>query len=280
MAARITRTQVDLLGNHPKKGEFATWLLSTDPTPTATSCYRELDPLTPCDTDWMADKLIHHHYDETTISALKALYTNLNYKKFAKQLKKLPSAERVQKGNFGEVLLSDYIEACKGKTFAKVLKLRYNPNVDQAMKGDDVLMVNIIRDSQNKEQVELFLGETKFRKNPGRAVVGDLLNSLGKKKLPLSYPYLLSELGKNPVNNRLVKKLSRVLITEIKAQKRIGYFGLLLGGASCARMLQLHMNTTNDKLLLIALSDDDLEDHIEDSFRKAENKVKTKIKTL
>jgi hypothetical protein len=274
------RTQVQLLGRHPGAGPFAVWLSATDPVPTATQCYRALAPLQACDLDWIARRLVHYHYEETRIERLKAMYQSLGYPAYAAQHWKLPTADRTKKGNFGEVLLSDYIEACKGQTFIKICKLRYNPNIDQAMKGDDVLMVNLFQDDKGQDQAEIYLGETKFRATPTKTVVDELMNSLSKDKLPLSFSYLVDELDKAPANKPLVNTLDKLLMEEIHGRGGITYYGLLMGGARAAEMLQTHMNTDNQKLLLIAISGDDLETLIDQGFIEASRFITDHIDQL
>ena len=57
----------------------------------------------------------------------------------------------MKKGNATEILLTDYIQASQKKEFIKVYKLKYNPNVDQAIKGDDTLMVDLFEENGNEK---------------------------------------------------------------------------------------------------------------------------------
>ena len=65
------------------------------------------------------------------------------------------------------------------KEFIKVYKLKYNPNVDQAIKGDDTLMVDLFEENGN-EKIKIYLGESKFRTTPQKNVVEDITKSLNK----------------------------------------------------------------------------------------------------
>lgn len=86
-------------------------------------------------------------------------------------------------------MLIEYIESCQNKALIKAYKLRYNPNVDQAIKGDDMLLVDILTNQQGSEEVKLYLGEAKFRKTPTKTIVDTISEALGKEKLPLSYSF-------------------------------------------------------------------------------------------
>lgn len=71
----------------------------------------------------------------------------------------------------------------------KAFRFRYNPNVDQAMKGDDALLVDVLSDAHGNPDLKIFLGEAKFRSVPNKAALKDISSSLGKDKLPLSYTF-------------------------------------------------------------------------------------------
>lgn len=182
-----------LIGSHPITPYiFERWLNCTDIEPTDERCYRSLNPKIPStDPDliqWLGQKLVHHHYDENRIQKLKQKFTELGFPEYAEQHRKLPRADK-QKGNATEILLIEYIESCQNKALIKAYKLRYNPNVDQAIKGDDMLLVDILTNQQGSEEVKLYLGEAKFRKTPTKTIVDTISEALGKEKLPLSYSF-------------------------------------------------------------------------------------------
>lgn len=65
-------------------------------------------------------------------------------------------------------------------------RFRYNPNVDQSMKGDDML----IADFSDESRPTIYIGEAKFRKTVDKAVLKDVKKSLAKDKMPLSLTFL------------------------------------------------------------------------------------------
>ena len=190
--------QEDLIGPHPPHpNQFNSWLNPTDHPHSNTKCHRELNekiPVTDANLlDWLARKLIYHHYTEDRIAKLKLKYGQLGFPKYAEQHRKLPRADRTMKGNATEIILIEYIEGSQHKALIKAFKLRYNPNVDQAIKGDDTLLVDIYNDGK-KDRVKLFLGESKFRQKPTKAAVDEISDSLKTTKNPLSYSFLIEEL--------------------------------------------------------------------------------------
>lgn len=181
--------QERLIGKHPNtEHSFGKWLASNDLPDSDTKCHRELTESIEVDDhliEWMARKIISHHYTQFRIDRLKEKYGSLGYAKYAEQHRKLPIADKVKKGNATEILLTDYIQTTQKKEFIKVFKLKYNPNVDQAIKGDDTLMVDLFEENGN-EKIKIYLGESKFRQTPSKTVIEDITNSLSKDTLPLS----------------------------------------------------------------------------------------------
>ncbi len=141
--------QIDLIGKHPNEDHpLGAWLNANDIPVTTTKCHRELtERNTEVNDDlilWMANKLVEHHYSSARIQKLKEKYTELGFEKYANQHRRLPNDLNVKKGNATEVLLIEYIQSSLKKDLIHTFKLRYNPNVDQAMKGDDTLLIDLI----------------------------------------------------------------------------------------------------------------------------------------
>ena len=142
-------TQNDLIGSHPKAPNiFGIWLDCNDVPVTKTKSHRSLTSLIKSNDqqliDWLGTKIFEHHHSEYRVQKLKENFTKLGYKKYAEQNRKLPKSDRTKKGNATEVILSEYIESSLGKKLVKAFKLKYNPNADQAMKGDDTLLIDVV----------------------------------------------------------------------------------------------------------------------------------------
>ena len=153
--------QEKLIGYHPDDSkQIGKWLSSNDIPPSGTKCHRELKEANAQDDElieWMARKLIDHHYTDFRLKQLKEKFGRLGYAKYAEQHKKLPSVDKVKKGN---------------------------------------AMVDLFEE-KGIEKIRIYLGEAKFRKTPSKKVVQDITNSLSKDTLPLSYTFLVEETAKS-----------------------------------------------------------------------------------
>ena len=111
--------QEKLIGIHPNNTDpFGKWLKVNDLPGSATKCHRELTESTAIDDDlieWIARKIINHHYAQFRIDRLKQKYESLGYAEYAAQHRKLPIEDKVKKGNATEILLTDYIQTTRGK---------------------------------------------------------------------------------------------------------------------------------------------------------------------
>jgi hypothetical protein len=267
-------TQSELIGNHPLQPNiFAVWLASNDVAVTATKSHRSLTPLIEATDnnliEWLGRKIVDHHYSDYRIEKLKENYTTLGYKKYAEQHRKLPKADKTKKGNATEIILTEYIESCLNKKLIKVFKLKYNPNVDQAIKGDDTLMVDIIT-GENINKVKIYLGEAKFRKIPSKTVVETIAKSLSKNKLPISYTFLVEELGRDSETKDLADLLDTYIIEDIKGKGDLVYAGLLLSNTNTYSIVESNLNTNNPQLVLISIGIETPEELINRAFEKAE----------
>ena len=266
--------QEKLIGIHPDSTDpFGKWLKVNDLPDSATKCHRELTESIAIDNDlieWMARKIINHHYTQPRIDKLKQKYKSLGYAKYAAQHRKLPIVDKVKKGNATEILLTDYIQTARGKEFIKFFKLRYNPNVDQAIKGDDVLMVDLFEENGN-EKIKIYLGESKFRKAPSKKVVEDIANSLSKDTLPLSYTFLVEEIAKT--DEILAEKLDDYIVQDVKDRGDLIYAGLLLSNTDTSRTVERHLNSDNSNLVFISVGIDNPERFIESVFERAKELI-------
>lgn len=266
--------QEQLIGEHPNNTHpFGKWLRVNDLPDSATKCHRELTESTAVDDDlieWMAKKIINHHYTQFRVDRLKEKYGSLGFEKYAEQHRKLPVVDKVKKGNATEVLLTDYVQTTQGKEFIKVFKLKYNPNVDQAIKGDDTLMVDLFEENGD-EKIKIYLGESKFRQRPTKTVIDDITNSLSKDTLPLSYTFLVEEIAKT--NEPLARKLDDYIVQDVKDRGDLIYVGLLLSNTDTSRIVEKHLNSDNSKLVFISVGIDAPEGFIESVFEKAEELI-------
>jgi len=267
-------TQSELIGNHPSQPDmFAKWLDCNDVLVTPSKSHRSLTPLISTTNkeliDWLGRKLFEHHHSTYRLEKLKENYIKLGYENYAEQHRKLPKSDKTKKGNATEIILTEYIESCLNKKMIKVFKLKYNPNVDQAIKGDDTLLVDIIQDKK-KDKAKLYLGESKFRTTPNRGVVRTISKSLSKDKLPLSFTFLVDELGRNTETKYLADFLDACIIEEIKGKGDLIYAGLLLSNTNTFSIVESSLNSDNPQFVLISLGIETPEELIKRAFEKAE----------
>jgi len=267
-------TQNDLIGSHPKPPNvFGIWLDCNDVPVTNSKNHRSLTPLVETTDkqliDWIGRKIFEHHHSEYRIQKLKENYTKLGYKKYAEQNRKLPKSDTTKKGNATEVILSEYIESTLGKKLVKAFKLKYNPNADQAMKGDDTLLIDVI-ENKNSRKIKIYLGEAKFRKSPSSQVIKDISKSLSKDKKPLSYSFIVDELGRNPKTKDLADLLDTFIIDEIKGKGDLVYTGFLLSNLDTFNVVEANLNSDNPLFVLVSVGIDTPEELINKAFEKAE----------
>jgi hypothetical protein len=263
--------QISLIGIHPNETHpFGVWLNATDIPVTATKCHRELTERNTEEKEdlilWMANKLISHHYSTFRLEQLKRKYEELGFEKYAEQNRKLPIVDKVKKGNATEILLTEYIQSTLNRELIKVFKLKYNPNVDQAIKGDDTLMVDLLEQEAGNE-LKIFLGESKFRTTPTKQVVDDISSSLEKEKMPLSYSFLVEEIAKD--NVELALKLDDFIVQDIKDKGQLIYTGLLLSNEHTSRFVEKNLNNDNPELIFISIGIQNPENFIRLAFEKA-----------
>lgn len=263
--------QIKLIGSHPsEENPLGSWLVVNDIPETPTKCHRELTERNAEENEelilWMADKLISHHYTTFRLEQLKKKYEELGFEKYAEQNRKLPIVDKVKKGNATEILLTEYIQSTLNRELIKVFKLKYNPNVDQAIKGDDTLMVDLLEQKDGNE-LKIFLGESKFRSTPTKKVVDDVSSSLEKEKMPLSYSFLVEEIAKN--NVELALKLDDFIVQDIKDKGQLIYTGLLLSNEHTSRFVESNLNNDNPDLIFISIGIKDPENFINLAFEKA-----------
>ncbi len=262
--------QDDILGPHPSKHPvFGTWLDYEDKESTETSCVRTLSEKSVFDEVVMepfAKSLIDFHYSPASIKALKKRFEKLGFKEFSTyyaQSRKLPRNVNTRKGNAVEVLMTEYSLAAIDKTYLTYShRFRYNPNVDQSMKGDDMLIV----DFSDEANPTIYIGEAKFRKTVDKAVLDDVKKSLAKDKMPLSLTFLRNCF--EDVDNDKYEKLDDMLIQEL-SDYDIRYIGFIVGDKNAGKYVEEKWVCDNPKHVMLVLTLDEPEEFVKQAFDKA-----------
>lgn len=262
--------QDEILGPHPSKYPmFGAWLDYEDKEPTETSCIRVLSEKKPFDDaviEPFSKNLIDYHYTPAAINSLKKKFEKLGLKEFGTyyaQSRNLPQNVNTIKGNAVEVLMTEYSLAAIGKidlTYAH--RFRYNPNVDQSMKGDDMLIV----DFSDETNPTIYIGEAKFRKTVDKAVLEDVKKSLAKDKMPLSLTFLRDRFEN--VDDNKYAKLDDLFIQEL-SDYDIRYIGFIVGDKNAGKNVEEKWECDNPKHIMLVLSLDEPEEFVKQAFDKA-----------
>ena len=262
--------QDEILGPHPSKYPmFGAWLDYEDKKPTETSCIRVLSEKKPFDDaaiEPFSKNLIDYHYTPATINSLKKKFEKLGLKEFGTyyaQSRNLPQNVNTRKGNAVEVLMTEYSLAAIDKldlTYAH--RFRYNPNVDQSMKGDDMLIV----DFSDEANPTIYIGEAKFRKTVDKAVLDDVKKSLAKDKMPLSLTFLRNCF--EGVDNDKYEKLDDMLIQEL-SDYDIRYIGFIVGDKKAGKNVEEKWVCNNPKHVVLVLPLEEPEEFVKQAFAKA-----------
>ncbi|AXG72970.1 DUF1837 domain-containing protein [Flavobacterium arcticum] len=267
--------QEDLIGTHPTPPNiFGKWLASTDHPETDSQCHRSLSPTPDLSEDelidWLADKIILHHYNDNKVERLKNKYGQLGFAEYAENIRMIPNVDKVRKGNMTEIILCEYVLSSTNKPLIKTFRFRYSTNVDQSMKGDDVLMVDYDNEAND---IEVYLGEAKFRQTPTPQVVKDIAKALSTDTKPLSFTFLVDRLLESDATAEMGNRLDQFVVETVKQQGRITYSGLLLSKEPCATTVQNHLDSDNQKLVFLSLGVADPTDLMNKVFTKAEEKL-------
>ena len=116
-----------------------------------------------------------------------------------------------------------------------IYRLRYNTNVSQSMKGDDILLFN-----QTNLKEAIILGEAKFRIPATKSTVEEILTSFGgKPKLPLSLTFVSNILRDNGKID-LADDLEEIQIEMRKGEIPVFNIGFIIGNTNTYKSVDNH----------------------------------------
>ncbi len=268
-AKKQTTAQSKLIGEHPKLGFFSDWFECEDTPVTANKKHRKLTNKGISRSslvDHLSQWIIKHHASEARIARIERKKQILAKHGFNQYMEgKIPfpiKSATTQKGNLGEIILAEYLVETSGLEIL-VYKLRYNPNVEQSMKGDDLLLF----DKQNVQN-RVIMGEAKFRTTKSKKALNDIVESLSNNNLPISLTFIsdrLEEMG----DDLLADEIDN-LITNLHSQKTpITYVGFYHSEASIYKTIEKNLNSNNKNLIIISYGEDNPAQLVKDSFDEA-----------
>lgn len=268
--------QSKLIGKHPTTGLFNEWCNYEDTLSSETKKHRKLTNKEinginrEILVDQLAELIIKHHTSPLVLKRLEMKKKILEKHQFNKYIEeRIPfpmSNTSTQKGNLGEIILSEYLKSSSGLELL-IYKLQFNPNIEQSMKGDDVLLF----DKVNIES-KMIMGEAKFRTTPDKEVVGDIIKALSKDNLPISLTFvsnMLEKDGKIDLSDQVDDLISKVHSSELN----IVYVGFLHSNKNAANNVERNLNSENKNLIVISYGEDNPNDLIKDSYEKAFKRI-------
>jgi len=162
---------------------------------------------------------------------------------------RLPVADKTRKGNWAEILLAEYVMASCGVSLP-VYRLRYNPNVEQSMKGDDLLAFDL-----DSNPMRILVGEAKFRSTPSKAVVEELVGALVKShsgNIPASLQFVADRLF-DAGNAELGERVASCNSLFAQGRLRLDYVGLLVSNKNAHQHVYRNAKTSVTRLAVISL---------------------------
>lgn len=169
------------------------------------------------------------------------------------RLRRFPTNASTQKGNLAEVVLAEYVVAAS-EAEIPVYRLRFNPNVDQSMKGDDVLAFDL-----DVKPARIVVGEAKFRGVSSATAVKEIVDGLVrsyKGGVPASLQFVsdrLFEGGQNDLASRVLDCARQFALGEL----RIDYVGMLLSDTMSADRIDGATPASLRRLAMISVGVDD-----------------------
>ncbi len=266
--------QERLIGEHPQTPNIlGEWLKYTDHPATVSKKHRELEEDSSLRNQAIckiADWIIEHHISEKKINLLERkamLLQKHNFDKYVESSKLLPTTDKTQKGNVAEIILVEYLQQSTG-LLPIIHKLRYNPNVDQSMKGDDVLLLN-----PNNVVEKIIYGESKYRSEPTKDAIKDAVSNLeGNKRLPVSIGFV-AEILYGQGNESLADKLMDLQVLLKDGNIILHNVGFLMSGKTTSTKVERHLNTTNPNLVFVSLGLENPIEIVNESFKLANERL-------
>lgn len=206
----------------------------------------------------LREMLVRHHasLDALARSAKqREALKRLGFDAQQARLGRFPNNPTTQKGNLAEIVLAEYVVAASGVSLP-VYRLRYNPNVDQAMKGDDVLAFDL-----DATPPTVLVGEAKFRGAASTKAVKEITEGLlrsFKGGLPASLQFVADRLfdqGQTEIGTKVLECAQLITRGEI----HIDYVGMLLSNTKASQYVNDATPNCLRRLAMISLGVQDPE---------------------
>ena len=225
------RPDLSILGTHPPKSHaIGAFLDAKDSTTETKVPHRALSETNAERTDGIATlrEMLHRHHVGNDAAARDAerrgAMRELGFETEQAGLRRFPVNPITQKGNLAEIVLAEYLIAAR-KVRLPVYRLRFNPNVDQSMKGDDVIAFDL-----DTRPPRIIVGEAKYRATATKVAVGEIVEALvrsHKAGIPVSLQFVADRLfdaGDEPLAKAVLDCARRIALGTLQ----VDYVGLLV----------------------------------------------------
>jgi hypothetical protein len=262
----------NIINNHPSGIQpFAVALSSTDIITTSGVAHRQLEENGNNEVllDYIVPALQQHHLSSEALKRRKDLIKSLRIVNVTSPPSPYPQNASTQKGNFAEVFLAEYLGSTT-EAQLPVYRLRYNPNSDQSIKGDDVLLFDL-----DSDPVRIIVGEAKFRGIPSKQAITDAIDGLvrsNKVGLPISLMFVADRLFEE-VKYDMAEKVQNCAILFATNKLRIDYVGLLMSNRNVGNCVNKYTTNELHNLLMISVGIKSPEKIVQKAFTRLEDEI-------
>lgn len=258
----------NIIGKHPAEELFGSHLHAEDSPTDSNIPHRSLNHGSTGreqTVEQLRAALIEHHVSAAMIAQDRRKIKNLRalgYPIDEASVRRFPTSDTTRKGNLAEVFLAEYICAASGACLP-VYRLRYNPNIEQSMKGDDVLAFDF-----TSKRPHIIIGEAKFRGTPSKKAIQDIVSGLVRSHqagLPASLQFVADRLYElNQIE--LADRVEDCSIKMAQGRLDLSYVGLLLSDDKSKSKVHEHTTAELRGLVMISLGIDAPGNLVEDCF--------------
>lgn len=269
--------QDEIIGPHGNlRSSIKDWLVCNDLMPSNEKIIRYLNE-SPDSRDSLINQcawwVVMRHVGAKNWRVLKKKHRTLTPEQYAQYIEVkhyLPTTDITRKGNLGEILLCEYLfEITHYIPF--VHKLTYNPNVEQSMKGDDVLLFNKTNLMSN-----VIYAESKIRNEPDTYVVPQIVNNLqDEKRFPTSINFVVQVL-RTGGQDELADAIEDLQIAVMKGVIPVRHVGWLISCKGKTKSKDVLLRTLdalqikpNANLVFVAVGIDDVQQFVDSVYQRA-----------
>lgn len=216
------------------------------PTRALSESASDLDQFEMAMRSWIRD----HHARPEDLARDAARREALVRQGFSFAPSRFPGDPNTRKGNWTEIFLCEYVKS-SSQADIPVYRLRYNPNIEQSMKGDDVLAFDL-----NADPVRIIVGEAKFRASSSKAAVEEIVKALERSHrggLPASLQFVADRLFQEG-NEELGRRIEECAGLFVRDQLRIDHLGLLASNHLVQTHVATHTQSSVPRLAVMSLT--------------------------